>query len=384
MASSSPSSDGGDGVRPAGLSFRRSPTLLLHWSEETLLLQNYAVPCSVRAHPAIVELLDHFGSWTSLEDYLDHQPAHARDFVERLVDELHRHRFLRRSDDTLLPAEVGMEAWDKWNPAAGLFHTATKNAPFIDLDVFVSHLVEKQAARPMPAAVKRYHDAPCVELPKARRRGGFPSVLRERRTWRHFGRRPIDLDSLSNLLHLSFGVQRWASTDGEGRVPLKTSPSGGARHPLEAYLVVRNVSGLQAGVYHYASDVHRLERLPVASAVPALDELLPTQWWYREAGALVLLSAVFERTRWRYEAPRAYRAVLIEAGHTCQTFCLTATWLGLAPFCSMALADSAIENMLGLDGVSESVLYAAGVGSRPPRASGRPPGAIPAPRQTIG
>jgi SagB-type dehydrogenase family enzyme len=121
-----------------------------------------------------------------------------------------------------------------------------------------------------------------------------------------------------------------------------------------------------------------------AGVPPAFDELLPTQWWYRDAGALVLLTAVFERTQWRYEGPRAYRAVLIEAGHACQTFCLAATWLGLAPFCSMALADTAIENLLGLDGVSESVLYAAGVGSRPPRSSVRPPGAIPAHRQTGG
>ena len=42
-----------------------------------------------------------------------------------------------------------------------------------------------------------------------------------------------------------------------------------------------------------------------------------------------------------------------------------ATWLGLAPFETMALADSRIERDLGIDGVSESVLYAAGVGTRP-------------------
>ena len=63
-----------------------------------------------------------------------------------------------------------------------------------------------------------------------------------------------------------------------------------------------------------------------------------------------------------YSYARAYRAVLIEAGHLCQTFFLVATWLGLAPFCSMALADSPIEKDLGLDGICESVLYAAGVG----------------------
>jgi hypothetical protein len=73
---------------------------------------------------------------------------------------------------------------------------------------------------------------------------------------------------------------------------------------------------------------------------------------------------------WKYSYARAYRAAFIEAGHLCQTFCLVATWLGLAPFCSMALADSRIERDLGLDGVSESVLYCAGVGTRP--ASTRP------------
>ena len=57
--------------------------------------------------------------------------------------------------------------------------------------------------------------------------------------------------------------------------------------------------------------------------------------------------------------------MLLEAGHVCQTFCLVATWLGLAPFCTMALADSRVEKDLGVDGITESVIYAAGVGSRP-------------------
>jgi nitroreductase len=79
----------------------------------------------------------------------------------------------------------------------------------------------------------------------------------------------------------------------------------------------------------------------------------------------VFFSAVYDRYQWKYSDPRAYRATLIEAGHQCQTFCLTATWLGLAPFCTMALADTRIEQDLGIDGVSESVLYATGVGPKP-------------------
>ena len=55
-----------------------------------------------------------------------------------------------------------------------------------------------------------------------------------------------------------------------------------------------------------------------------------------------------------------------------QTFCLAATSMGLAPFCLMGLADSAIERDLGIDGITESVLYAAGAGCRPRGATWAP------------
>jgi nitroreductase len=79
----------------------------------------------------------------------------------------------------------------------------------------------------------------------------------------------------------------------------------------------------------------------------------------------MFMTAVFKRNLWKYPDAAAYRTVILDAGHMCQTFCLTATWLGLAPFCTLALADSKVEKDLGLDGVSESVVYAAGVGTRP-------------------
>jgi hypothetical protein len=60
-------------------------------------------------------------------------------------------------------------------------------------------------------------------------------------------------------------------------------------------------------------------------------------------------------------AARAYRGVT-QCGHLCQTFCVVATCLGLAPFCTAALKDTLIEEDLGIDGIRESILYVAGVG----------------------
>jgi len=174
------------------------------------------------------------------------------------------------------------------------------------------------------------------------------------------------LPALATLLEFTFRVRGRVVPQGRERVTLRTSPSPGACQTLEAYVLACRVQGLQRGLYHYAADRHELERMTSTATRRQILAYLPTQHWYGDAAALVLITAVFPRVWWRYDYPRAYRAVLIEAGHFCQTFLLTATWLGLAPFCSMALADSRIERDLGIDGVTESVLYAAGVGVRPP------------------
>ena len=106
---------------------------------------------------------------------------------------------------------------------------------------------------------------------------------------------------------------------------MKTSPSGGSRHPLELYVCARRVAGLEPGLYHYAADDHCLERLARHNRPARVRRYLPGQFFYEGAAALLFFTAVFERYQWKYHSARAYRAVFIEAGHQCQTFCLLAT-----------------------------------------------------------
>jgi SagB-type dehydrogenase family enzyme len=136
------------------------------------------------------------------------------------------------------------------------------------------------------------------------------------------------------------------------------------------------VTGIRPGLYHYAADAHLLERIRGGDMTPRLSAWMPHSAYFAKAAFLVVLTAVLERQVWRYPYARAYRAAIAEAGHVCQTFCLAATWRGLAPFCLMGLDDALIEKDLGLDGVRETVLYVAGAGARPrgtswaPRARG--------------
>ena len=122
------------------------------------------------------------------------------------------------------------------------------------------------------------------------------------------------------------------------------------------------VEGLRPGLYHYHPAYHRLEMIRANATREKAWLYCARQDCAKKAAALFLMTAVFRRTMWKYDYARAYRVVLLDAGHLCQTFCLVATWLGLAPFCTAALKDTLIERDLGIDGIRESAIYVAGVG----------------------
>jgi len=355
------------GNRASHLKYRRSPFLVCYWSGKQLLIENFATGQRIGAAPLAITVLNFFDRWRSLREFLsqftEYQAASLHDSLDLLV----KHSILERSDRKPSPNERAMQSWAPWNPAAGFFHFSTRDVEFeAGLDEEFTVLRRLARIHPKPSPVKRYPRAKKVRLDWPKVGSEFPRVLLARRTWRRFSKQPVELAALGALLGLTWGVQGWIDIPRVGPLAIRTSPSGGSLHPIEAYLLARNVRGLRPGLYHYDGAAHRLDMLRHGASSRQFVRYLEGQWWFGGASFVVFMTAVFERTQWKYDYPRAYRAVLMEAGHLCQTFCLTATWLGLAPFCTIAFKDSLIEQALGVDGVSESVLYAAGAGTRPP------------------
>jgi SagB-type dehydrogenase family enzyme len=356
------------GRRP--LAMRRSPAVVAYWSNGELIVQNYATRTTVAATPLLLDVMDFCSEWRSIRSIVEHFDRFEASAVRVLVRRLVACTLLHRSDRVDDPRERALAAWDTWNPAAGFFHASTHDAPYTrDPPGFERQLRRKARKNPPPPPTKRYDRKAVVPLPVARLDGDLPAILLRRRTWRDFGRTPIELAELATLAGLTWGVQRRGTIPGQGPVVFKTSPSGGARHPIEAYVLARRVRGLPGGIYHYDADAHQLARLRRGATAREVERLLSGQRWFRNAAAVFFMTAVFAREQWRYRSPRAYRVVLIDAGHLCQTFCLLATAMQLAPFCTMALADGQIERAIGIDGISEAVIYAAGVGTRRPGAT---------------
>ncbi len=262
----------------------------------------------------------------------------------------------------------GRKALDAgWDPLSAAFHFGTKDVAWhtaADDLAFDARERRRSLTDPPPSPFKKTRGRGTA-LPLSEYDGGFADVLLARRTWRGFGKRAVRRKDLATLLDLSFGAQMTGRPLTGGQVLFKTSPSGGACHPIEAYVLAIRVRGVDPGLYHYSPRTSRLHRIRKGATARQAVRYLAGQEWFAGAAVVVFMTAFLPRLWRRYPNARSYRAVLLEAGHACQTFCLVATWLGLAPFCTMALDDTRIERDLEIDGVGEVLLYAAGVGTKP-------------------
>jgi SagB-type dehydrogenase family enzyme len=259
----------------------------------------------------------------------------------------------------------GAEAPALDDPAEA-YHEASKIYPsFAGRDTSGVRLLESTPQLQLSAVrgIKRHPHYPSVPLPApALPPVSLAEAIGTRASGRSFAQTELPLGELATLLDAAYGVTHATPLpDGSPGQPLRAVPSGGALYPLELYVLAQRVESLERGVHHYDPWRHVLERLPrgvdhPASGLTAFPELL------EPAGALILVTAMFWRTRFKY-ALRGYRFALLEAGHLGQNLLLAAAALGIAAVPVGGVYDQRVEEVLGVDGVNESLVYVFAVGA---------------------
>jgi SagB-type dehydrogenase family enzyme len=204
--------------------------------------------------------------------------------------------------------------------------------------------------------VKPYRDFQHLALPDAppAPARSFDEVLEARETARSFGSAAVPLAAVARVLRTAYGVARQAGP--EYPRPFRYVPSGGALFPLEIYLQALRVDGLEPGLYHYDPEAHELDVLRRGDETDRLAASVFQPGLLRAAAAAVFVSAVFFRSTFKY-GDRGYRFVLLEAGHLAQNALLTAGATGLAAAPIGGYLDREVDRYLGLDGLTESVVY---------------------------
>ena len=130
---------------------------------------------------------------------------------------------------------------------------------------------------------------------------------------------------------------------------------------FEIYIFANNVETLHPGIYHYIVLDHAVELLKEGDFKKQINSAGLYQDMLGEAGMTIALTAVFDRTRSKY-GERGMRYVYIEAGHISQNIALQSVSLGLGSVTVGAFYDEKLNQLLGLDGVTEATIYLHAVG----------------------
>jgi hypothetical protein len=131
--------------------YRRVPGLVIYWAESQAVCFTWRSAERVPITFEAASLLDHFSSWTTVDQLAER--LGARDeiaTVERTIDLLLTLGMIERET-----AQAEGE-WMQWTPEATFFHFATKNGVFPeDLSLRDRQLAEKATQHPPPAPTKR-------------------------------------------------------------------------------------------------------------------------------------------------------------------------------------------------------------------------------------
>ena len=239
-------------------------------------------------------------------------------------------------------------------PLSWTFHQNTSRWPF-NVHELAENLTQE-------APFKEHFDAPVISLPESQLPEiAFQEAIRSRFSCRRFLEKALQLVSLAALLKSGYGIHKKVSIS-DMEFLERSVPSAGGLYPLELYILVTRVDDIEPGVYHYVPLHHILENIR-ALKIPKtfISDLFMGQPYVAQASVIIIMTAVIERSLWKYE-DRGYRYILLEAGHVAQNINLAAYALGLGSLNLGGFFDSDLANLLSLDLDKEIPLYGVAIG----------------------
>ena len=343
---------------------RRSRCLVAFWEDGEFVVENYLTHRQTVLEPIVAQLLSRMDSFQEKSAVVGSWEKILPN-AEAVIYELLLQTVLVESGSAQDGKEQHLEHNWPWGQDARYFHYATQHVVFESDPETQDRLVlqlAKQTPPPLPYKNYQVDALPLTDSFSDSKKEGIWQALERRRTHRAFDSKPLPLNLLSAILQWTWGKTMEFNKAEMGIHIMKTSPSGGSRHPVEVYPLVLNVESMQPGLYHYSVQHHRLEPLKQGDFSEVAAELCAGQRWVSDAAVVCLMTAVLPRSMWKYRHARAYRIIHLDAGHLGQTFHLVCTALGLGPFTTAAMNDKEIEAFLGIDGVTEIPIYVAASG----------------------
>ncbi len=151
---------------------------------------------------------------------------------------------------------------------------------------------------------------------------------------------PIDLKTVSRILALSYGV---TLSDRARGIPFRSVPSAGGLYPCQLYLSVQTMPGVETGLYY--CDMVQGFLCKINSRPLDMKKTVPGQ---ERAGAYLFITGIFYHSAWKYRE-RAFRYLLLDAGHLAESVMLAARAAGVGARVGYDFDDQHLIQGLDLD-----------------------------------
>ncbi len=172
----------------------------------------------------------------------------------------------------------------------------------------------------------------------------------------------LDLTALARLLYFSAGVLHKRILRVAGEVHYRAAASAGALYPVEVYAVTGDISGLEAGVYHFSPDRFALTQLITGDYLGQLAAATGEDSQIAESPLTLVFTAIFWRSAWKYRI-RSYRYCFWDAGTIlANTLAAARGGAGLPARLVTAFVDDQVNTLLGLDQEREAALCLVPIG----------------------
>ncbi len=201
----------------------------------------------------------------------------------------------------------------------------------------------------IPNPYKIYKDILSIDLPIQKSEKDFSALkaisanikLKE-------GRQIPDLNDLAKILYFSGGITKTINFPGIGDVEFRAASCTGALYHIEIYVVCQDVSGLEAGVYHFDPKEMKLRQLRKGDYRRVLVSATGNDINAEKAPVILIYTDIFTRNTVKYQT-REYRHAFWDCGTIIANTLAISSAQGLAAKVIVGFVDKQVNLLLDLN-----------------------------------
>jgi len=216
------------------------------------------------------------------------------------------------------------------------------------------------ANRPNP--YKIYKNVRTTSLPLDKSPTQFPAIKAISTNVKSEGKQLIpDLDTLGRILYFSGGITKIINFPHLGDVEFRAAACTGALYHIEIYVVCQDISGLEAGVYHFDPLEMKLSQLRKGDYRRVLVSALGSDTIVEHAPLILVYTDIFTRNAVKYRT-REYRHAFWDCGTILANTLAISSAHALPAKVMVGFVDESVNSLLDLNTEKEVSLVLVPIG----------------------